>query len=95
MSNIETMLQEKRVFPPPADLVKQANIPGMEAYQRMVAEAERDFEGFWGRLARETLLWSKPFTKVLDESKEPMSRSAMNSDAARSGRSEPASTNVG
>ena len=43
MPGIETMLQEKRVFPPPADLVKQANIPGMEAYRKMVAEAERDF----------------------------------------------------
>src|SRR4030095_3851594 len=74
MSGIETMLQEKRVFPPPAELVKQANVPGMEAYRKMVAEAERDFEGFWGRLARETLLWSKPFSKVLDESKAPFFR---------------------
>ena len=34
------------------------------------AEAERDYTGFWGRLARENLLWSKPFTKVLDEYKK-------------------------
>src|SRR5262249_35783474 len=74
MSSIETVLQEKRVFPPPADFVKQANIPGMEAYRKMVAEAERDFEGFWGRLARETLIWSKPFGSVLDESKAPFFR---------------------
>src|SRR4051812_6189068 len=74
MSSIETMLQEKRVFPLAADIVKRANIPGMEAYRKMVAEAERDFEGFWGRLARETLVWSKPFTKVLDESKAPFYR---------------------
>ena len=74
MPGIESVLQEKRVFPPPADLVKQAAIPGMEAYRKLVAEAERDFEGFWGRLARETLLWSKPFTKVLDESKAPFFR---------------------
>ncbi|RWB52358.1 MAG: acetate--CoA ligase, partial [Mesorhizobium sp.] len=26
---------------------------------------------FWGRLARETLSWNKPFTKVLDESNAP------------------------
>src|SRR4026208_2196607 len=71
-SSIETVLQEKRVFPPPADFVKQANIPGMEAYRKMVAEAERDFEGFWGRLARETLQGSTPFTKVVDESKAPL-----------------------
>ena len=73
-SNIETVLQEKRVFPPSPAFVKQANISGMEAYRKLVAEAERDFEGFWARLARETLLWSKPFTKVLDESKAPFFR---------------------
>jgi len=73
-SNIETVLYEKRVFPPSPAFVKQANISGMPAYRKLVAEAERDFEGFWGRLARETLLWSKPFTKVLDESKAPFFR---------------------
>ncbi|HKQ28819.1 MAG TPA: acetate--CoA ligase [Burkholderiales bacterium] len=73
-SNIETVLKEKRVFPPSPEFVKQANIPGMDAYRKLMTEAERDFEGFWGRLARETLLWSKPFTKVLDESKAPFFR---------------------
>ena len=62
-SNIETVLQEKRVFPPRPEFVKQANISGMEAYRKLCAEAEKDFEGFWARLARETLLWSKPFTQ--------------------------------
>src|SRR4051812_19747569 len=71
---IESVLQEKRVFPPSPAFVKQANVPGMEAYKTLVAEAERDFEGFWARLARETLAWSKPFTKVLDESKAPFFR---------------------
>src|SRR5881394_2850261 len=73
-SNIETILQEKRVFPPAPAFVQQANISGMDAYRKLVAEAERDFEGFWARLARETLHWSKPFTKVLDESKAPFFR---------------------
>ncbi len=43
----------------------------MDAYRALAAEAERDYEGFWGRLARETLSWNKPFTKVLDESNAP------------------------
>ncbi len=73
-SNIETVLQEKRVFPPSPAFVKQANISGMDAYRKLVAEAGRDFEGFWARLARETLAWSKPFTQVLDESKAPFFR---------------------
>jgi len=73
-STIESVLQEKRVFPPAPAFVKQANISGMEAYRKLVAEFERDFEGTWGRLARETLIWSKPFSKVLDESKSPFFR---------------------
>jgi acetyl-CoA synthetase len=73
-STIESVLQESRVFPPAAEFVQQANISGMEAYRRLVAEAERDFEGFWARLAREHLLWHKPFSKVLDESNAPFYR---------------------
>src|SRR6478752_2619996 len=71
MSTIESVLQETRVFDPPAALVKQANIPGMDAYQAMLAEAESDFEGFWAKHARNELLWTKPFTKILDESNAP------------------------
>jgi len=70
-ATIESVLQETRVFPPPADLVKNANVSGMAAYKALCDEAERDFEGFWGRMAREHVLWQKPFTKVLDESNAP------------------------
>ena len=70
-STIESVLQETRVFPPSAEFVRQANISGMEAYRKLCAEAEKDFEGFWARLAKDELLWHKPFTKVLDESRAP------------------------
>jgi acetyl-CoA synthetase len=71
MGNIESVLHEGRVFPPNAGFVGQANISGMDAYRALCAEAERDFTGFWARLARENLQWTKPFTQVLDESKAP------------------------
>ena len=71
MANIESVMQELRVFPPSEAFVKQANISGMAAYDAMCKEAERDFEGFWAKLARENLHWHKPFTKVLDESNAP------------------------
>ena len=70
-AQIESVLNETRVFPPSAEMVKQANVPGMAAYQALCNEAERDFEGFWGRLAKDNLLWHKAFTKVLDESNAP------------------------
>src|SRR5512135_546593 len=68
---IESVLQETRVFPPSEAFVKQANISGMDAYRALCAEAERDFEGFWARLAREHVLWHKPFSRVIDESNAP------------------------
>ncbi|WP_244207060.1 AMP-binding protein, partial [Caballeronia pedi] len=65
------MQRESRLFPPSQKTSANAAISGMDAYKALVAEAERDYEGFWARLARETLAWHKPFTKVLDESKAP------------------------
>ena len=70
-STIESVLQETRVFPPPPALVKQANVSGMAAYEAMCKEAEADFEGFWAKHARKELLWTRPFTKTLDESNAP------------------------
>jgi acetyl-CoA synthetase len=70
-ATIESVLQEDRLFPPSPEFVKQANVSGGGAYQALCDEAGRDFEGFWGRLAKEHVLWHKPFTKVLDESNAP------------------------
>ncbi|MBI4291272.1 MAG: acetate--CoA ligase [Betaproteobacteria bacterium] len=70
-ATIESVLQEDRLFQPSPEFVKQANVSGMAAYQALCDEAERDFEGFWARMAREQLLWHKPFAKVLDESNAP------------------------
>src|SRR5205085_7513692 len=71
MSTIESVLHETRAFPPAEAFVKQANISGMAAYEAMCKEADRDMPGFWAKLARENLKWTKPFTQVLDESNAP------------------------
>ena len=68
---IESVLTETRVFEPHPDFVKSANVSGMQAYQALCAEAEADYEGFWAKLARELLVWHKPFTKTLNESQAP------------------------
>jgi len=71
MSDIETLKQENRIFNPPAEFVKNANISGMENYHAMCAAAERDYEGFWAQHARENIAWQKPFTKTLNETEAP------------------------
>ncbi len=71
MSTIQSVLVENRVFPPGEATVKAARISGMAAYQALCDEAERDFNGFWGRLAKENVVWSKVPTQVLDESNKP------------------------
>jgi acetyl-CoA synthetase len=71
MSDIETLKQENRIFTPSAEFSQQATISGMDAYNALCAEAEKDYEGFWAKLARENLIWQKPFTKTLDESEAP------------------------
>jgi acetyl-CoA synthetase len=70
MANIESVLQESRVFPPPAAFTAQANVKPAD-FDRMNAAAAADYPGFWAALAREHLEWKTPFTKTLDESKAP------------------------
>jgi len=71
MSNIESVLNEQRVFEPSAQFVKQANVAGMAGYKALSDAAAKDYEGYWAKLARETLQWKKPFTKTLDQSNAP------------------------
>lgn len=71
MSAIESVLVENRVFPPSDATVKAARISGMAAYEALCKEAETNFDGFWSRLARGNVQWTKPFTKVLNESEAP------------------------
>ena len=60
-SALDTLGSETRTFSPPAEFVRQANVTDPAVYER----ADLDFEGFWAEHAR-TLLWRKPFTKVLE-----------------------------
>ncbi|XLZ72761.1 acetate--CoA ligase [Massilia sp. SR12] len=62
---------ESRIFAPPAAFVEKAAVSGMAAYQALCDEAERDYEGFWARLAREHVEWQTPFTRTLNEDNAP------------------------
>ena len=70
MADIESVLRETRVFEPSPDFVAQANVSRAD-YEEMVAKADKDYAGYWAKLARDNLVWHKPFTKSLDESHAP------------------------
>ncbi|HAF14341.1 MAG TPA: acetate--CoA ligase [Blastocatellia bacterium] len=64
-TNIESLQQEDRVFPPPPAFSAEAHIRSMEELERLRAEAAADPEGFWARMA-EALHWFKKWDMVLD-----------------------------
>ena len=63
---ITSMMDEKRVFPPSEEVVKQAHIKSMDEYKKIFKRSIDDPEGFWGEMA-EQLDWYKKWDKVLVE----------------------------
>jgi acetyl-CoA synthetase len=63
---IDTVMQEKRLFPPSAEFAAKSSIGSMEAYQQLYDEVKADPEAFWEKTAKEELHWFKPFDKVLE-----------------------------
>jgi acetyl-CoA synthetase len=64
-TDIQSTLNEQRVFPPSAEFSAKARVKSMADYERLYEEADRDPEAFWGRIAGE-LDWFEPWTKVLE-----------------------------
>jgi acetyl-CoA synthetase len=65
---LSNLLHENRRFPPPEELVANANVSA-SAY----ASANADQEAFWGKAA-ERITWAEPFTQVLDWSNAPFAK---------------------
>ena len=63
---IESILQEKRLFSPPAEFAQNAQIQSLEQYQELYDRAAADPEGFWAQLAEKELHWFQKWDKVLD-----------------------------
>ncbi|MFM8434831.1 MAG: acetyl-coenzyme A synthetase N-terminal domain-containing protein, partial [Planctomycetia bacterium] len=62
---VASVMQEDRVFPPPAEFSKRARIGSLADYKRLYDEAAADLEGFWHSRAQ-ALPWMKPYDRVLD-----------------------------
>ncbi|MDX1963988.1 MAG: acetate--CoA ligase [Pirellulales bacterium] len=61
---LDTILRESRVFPPPAEFARQARIGSWPEYEKLYNLAAADTEAFWAEQARE-LHWFTPFTQTL------------------------------
>jgi acetyl-CoA synthetase len=68
--DIQSVLQEDRVFPPSAQFRKHATLKAGEL-QAMYARAEQDYVGFWADLAIAEIEWHRPFTVPLDDANAP------------------------
>src|SRR5436305_10623538 len=64
-SNIHSVLQEKRVFEPPAGFSQAARVKSLAEYEQLYRSAEENPEKFWAEVATE-LHWHQPWTKVLE-----------------------------
>jgi len=65
---IESVLDENRLFHPPASDSKFASLADRQA---LCDKFETDFEGTWAELAQSELTWQKPFTSVLNRDNPP------------------------
>ncbi len=63
---IDNVMKETRLFPPPKSFAEKARIGSMEQYEKLWQEADDDIESFWGKIAKEELHWFEPFDKVLE-----------------------------
>ena len=64
-TNIDSILHEERVFPPPKSFSESAHIKSMEELERLRAEATANPEAFWQRYAEQELHWFKKWDSVL------------------------------
>ena len=65
-SQIDTVMQENRLFPPSVEFAEGARIRSLEQYQALWDEAKSDPEAFWARFAKDELHWFEPFSTVLE-----------------------------
>jgi acetyl-CoA synthetase len=62
--SIDTVLTEKRVFPPTREISEGAHIKSLAEYRKLWADAESNPDAWWAARANEELHWHAPFNTV-------------------------------
>ena len=71
MADIQSILNEQRVFPPSSQFSSNARIPSRDALSALSQRAEADPDAFWAEQAHDLVSWERPFKQVLDSSAAP------------------------
>ena len=64
-TNIESVLHEERVFPPPPAFSERAHVKSLEELEALRREASAAPEAFWARMAEAELHWFRKWDAVL------------------------------
>ncbi len=70
-NNIDSILQEHRLFVPPQAFAAAARIKSRTELAALQHQADQDHEAFWGSLAQQEITWQRPFQSILDSSQAP------------------------
>jgi acetyl-CoA synthetase len=63
--DLDSILREDRVFPPPAEFSRRAHVKSLEEYEVLYKKSIEDPEAFWAGVAGE-LHWFEPWQQVLE-----------------------------
>ena len=63
--SIDTVMQEERLFPPPAELSAGARVKSLEEYEQLWNKVAADPVAYWEQTGRDELHWFEPFTETL------------------------------
>jgi acetyl-CoA synthetase len=65
VTNITSLSQEARLFPPAKEFSRRAHIKSLSQYRDLYMESIRSPEKFWAKQAKNELVWFKPWSSVL------------------------------
>ena len=60
------MADEPKLFPPSPEFSKNAYFKNEAEYQATYKRSVEDPEGYWAERAKDALVWTKPWDKVLE-----------------------------
>jgi len=69
--SIESIHKEERIFHPSEKSSKNARVSDLAKYTELCESFKKDYLGTWGELAKEHLIWDKPFSSILDDKTPP------------------------